>query len=161
MTPATIAAPSKRFTMNVLPPLIALGIFLAILGGGYLRLLTAGPTKETEARLRIVQAQIDQVEKYKPENRDRVIEHYLRPSTAPGLGSRTHIIGGEAALPLRLLDEPRVMDAVARTLGDGKVLLTGIVRRDLSDPLRPHYYNSFAAISVEDGLPVVASIYDK
>jgi apolipoprotein N-acyltransferase len=163
MTPATIAAPSKRFTMSVMPPIIAAGVFLAMLGGGELRLLTAGQSKDSGVHLRIVQAQIGQAEKWAPENRDKVIEHYLRLSAAPGLQTRTHIIWGEAALPLRLLDEPRLLDSIARSLGDGKVLLTGIVRRDLSDPLRPSYYNSFAAIPIQRGSvdPSQISIYDK
>nr|NIR58586.1 hypothetical protein [Gammaproteobacteria bacterium] len=54
----------------------------------------------------------------------------MRLTTQPGIETRTHILWAEAALPVRLLEEPRLLDSIARALGDGRVLLTGLVRRD-------------------------------
>jgi apolipoprotein N-acyltransferase len=161
MTPATIAAPSKRFSMSVMPPVVSMAVFALLLVGGQARLWLAGPLEDTGVRLRIVQPQITQAFKNDPQNRDDVIEHYMRLSAKDGLETRTHVLWAESALPLRLLDEPRVLDSIARSLGEGRVLLTGIVRRDLSENVRPNYYNSFVVISIESGTPVVASIYDK
>jgi apolipoprotein N-acyltransferase len=90
-----------------------------------------------------------------------VRDHYLRLSTLPGVETRTHILWAESALPIYLLDEPRTLDVIARTIGDGRVLMTGLRRRDLSTPLQPRYYNSFAAISIENATPIPSALYDK
>ncbi len=161
MAPAALAAPTRRFSMSVTPAMASIVAFVLLFALGHARLLGASDATDPDVRLRIVQAQIDQAEKYIPENRDLVRDHYLRLSTSPGAETRTHILWAEAALPVRLLEEPRTLDAIARTLGDGRVLLTGLVRRDVSDPLQPRYFNSFAAISIENGTPIPSAIYDK
>lgn len=161
MAPAALAAPSRRFSMSVTPTMASIVVFLLLFVGGHARLMTASAADDGDVRLRIVQAQIDQSEKYRPENRDEMRDHYLRLSTRPGVETRTHILWAEAALPVYLLDDPRTLDAIARTIGDGHVLLTGLARRDVSTPLVPRYYNSFAAISIENGTPIPAAIYDK
>lgn len=161
MAPAALAAPNRRFTMSVTPAMASIVGFLILFAGGHARLLGATDAVEPDVRLRIVQAQIDQAEKYRPENRDEVRDHYLRLSTLPGVETRTHILWAEAALPVLLLEEPRTLDAIARGVGDGRVLLTGLARRDLSSPVDPRYYNSFAAIAIENGTPIPAAIYDK
>jgi apolipoprotein N-acyltransferase len=155
------AAPMKRGVSAVAPPLVGVAVFGALFALGQARLATAETAVEPGVHLRIVQAQIDQREKWKPENRDAVRDHYLALTAKEGLDTRTHVIWAESALPVRLLEEPRLLDAVAHTLGEGRVLLTGFIRRDISDPLAPRYYNSFGVIAVEDGIPQPVSIYDK
>jgi apolipoprotein N-acyltransferase len=147
--------------VSLSPSVIALTLFVVLFALGHARLVSATPGVDPGVRLRIVQAQIDQAEKWRPENLEEVRDHYLRLSTLPGVETRTHVLWAEAALPVRLLEEPRLLDSIARTLGDGRVLLTGLVRRDVSDPLRPRYFNSFAAIAIENGTPIPTAIYDK
>ena len=161
MAPAALAAPFRRGFPSVITPFAATVLLALIYAGGEARLAQADVVAEPGVRLRIVQAQIDQREKWRPENRDVVRDHYLRLTASEGLESRTHVIWAESALPVRLLEEPRTLDAVARTVGEGRVLLTGFIRRDVADPLQPRYFNSFAAISVEQGIPNPAAIYDK
>lgn len=161
MSPAALGGPDVRPSRRVAPAMFSIAVFAVLFGVGFGRLSTATTESDGAVRLRIVQAQIDQREKWRPENRDAVRDHYLRLTASPGLSTRTHVIWPESALPVLLLEEPRILDAIARTVGEGRVLMTGSVRRDVSDPLRPRYFNSFVAIAVERGIPNIAAVYDK
>jgi len=161
MAPAALGGPDVKPARRVAPLIFSIAMFAVLFGIGFGRLNSAVTESDGTVRLRIVQAQIDQREKWRPENRNAVRDHYLRLTASPGLDTRTHVIWPESALPVLLLEEPRMLDAVARTVGEGRVLMTGSVRRDVSDPLRPRYFNSFVAISVERGIPNIAAVYDK
>lgn len=161
MAPAALGGPDAQPARRITPLAGAFAIFALIVAVGFARVSGAANAAEEGVRLRIVQAQIDQSTKWLPENRDAVRDHYLRLTASEGLETRTHVIWAESALPVLLLEEPRIMDAIARTVGDGRVLLTGAVRRDVSDPLEPSYFNSFVALAIEDGIPVPAAVYDK
>jgi apolipoprotein N-acyltransferase len=161
MAPAALAGPERRRGARMTPAVISLFLFAGMFGLGFARLTLAPEGEDTGVRLRVVQAGIDQREKWRPENRAMVRDRYLALSASEGLSSRTHVVWAESALPMYLLEEPRVLDAIARTIGDDRVLLSGVVRRDFADPLQPRYYNSFAAISIDRGIPVVAGVYDK
>ncbi|MCG8440933.1 MAG: apolipoprotein N-acyltransferase [Caulobacterales bacterium] len=163
--PAALGGPDRRLGARLTPLAIGLGVFAALFAAGALRLAAAGPpgdeAAEPAVRLRLVQAQIRQADKWRPENREAVQNHYLDLTRRPGLESRTHVIWPEAALPVLLLEEPRVLDAIAATLDDGQSLFTGAVRRDVSNPLEPLFFNSFVALEMRGATPIVAAIYDK
>ncbi len=159
--PATLGGPDTRWSVRLAPTLAAAAAFVALGAGGAARLAAAGEAVPTEVQLRIVQAQFSQDEKWRPENRDVVRARYLALTRESGLETRTHVIWPESALPVLLLEEPRTLDAISNTLSDGQVLLTGAVRRDVSNPIAPKYYNSLIALAMVGRSPVVEAIYDK
>lgn len=165
MAPAALVAPNRRVGSSVTPAMISLVVFVMLFAVGHARLAAASSELEPGVRLRIVQAQIDQAEKWKPENLEMVRDHYLRLSTLPGVETRTHVIWAEAALPIRyatvdLTKDTDTLGAIARILGDGRVLLTGYIRTDVVDG-RARYFNSFGVFAVEGGNTLLRSYYDK
>jgi apolipoprotein N-acyltransferase len=165
MAPAALLAPNKRVGSSVTPVMIALVAFVMLFAAGHARLAAASTDTVPGVRLRVVQAQIDQAEKWKPENLEVVRDHYLRLSTLPGVETRTHVIWAESALPIRyatvdLTKDADTLGAIARVLGDGRVLLTGYVRSDITDG-RLRYFNSFGVFAVEGGNTLLRAYYDK
>ena len=145
-----------------------LKLFLAVmilatsagLGGYGWQRLQDNPTEyEDDVVLRLVQPNIPQIEKWKPENRIDIIRTYLdltdmaTSPTVSGVGDVTHVIWPESALPLLLLESQPLMAQIAALLPDETLLLTGNNRRDETG-----FYNSLLVI---DGLGRLLSVYDK
>jgi apolipoprotein N-acyltransferase len=110
---------------------IALAVFLLLmLGAGYFwgdRRLAAAETGDTGVRIRIVQANIDQAEKWKPENSAEIFNDYL-DLTAARLNDIDLVIWPETAVPFLLADSPDALLAIADVLPDGTALLVGSAR---------------------------------
>ncbi len=159
--PAALAGPDTKPAARFGPPLVALALIGGLFVSGFARLELAQPTGETGVRLRVIQTDISQADKWDRANRERILGHYLDMTTQPGLESRTHVVWPESPLPFFLLEEPRALDAIAREMGDDQVLLTGVVRRDMTNPLAPTAHNSFVALAFPNGLPTVDKVYDK
>src|SRR6185295_13512015 len=107
--------------------------------------------------LRIVQPNVPQTEKWKPELLERNWRVLLDLTRQPGLETRTHVIWPEAAPPFFLLQEPVALQVVAQVLPDTTTLLTGTVRTEGEGEKR-RYFNSMAAVSGEG---TVLGTYDK
>lgn len=160
--PAALAGPAKPGSRRAAA--LALGgavvIGAALLGGG--RLASAIDKSVPDVALRVVQPQVSQDEKWLADNRDAIVARYLELTGRPGLKDRTHVIWPESALPMWMLEEPRVLDEIAYTLAEGQVLLTGLLRRDTSESLsEPDAFNSFGVITFERRTPVPTALYDK
>jgi apolipoprotein N-acyltransferase len=121
----------------------------------------------TGIRLRIVQADIDQAEKWRPENSAEIFSEYLdlTKSAANGTGlAGTHIvIWPETAVPFLLADTPDALDAIGAALPRGTSLVVGSARlveeRNAGGLLaRNRIYNSLLVI---DDQGHVVSSYDK
>ncbi|MEC9369493.1 MAG: apolipoprotein N-acyltransferase [Pseudomonadota bacterium] len=132
--------------------------------------LSAPPTHDVAGvRLRIVQPNIPQTEKWLPQNRAAVFRRYLEVSrsgadgTAPDLSTVTHLVWPESALPFLLQDTNEALAAIAELLPEGTVLLNGQARAE--DRVRPD--NTLAGLRVWNSLFVmdsagrILSIYDK
>lgn len=100
------------------------GLWLA----GELR-LQAMPTPGGQGlRLRVVQGNVPQALKWRPEERDRIVQRYLSFS-AFGRPSDVRVqIWPETALPVALANDPDRRAAVAAAIPEDGVLLTGSVR---------------------------------
>ncbi len=144
-----------------LPSLLALVVFCLLYVSGHGRLAHARSGVQPGVRLRVVQAVIDQREKWKPENRQKVLEHYLRLSTAAPLGRVTHVIWPEGALPTLLLEDNQALARIAGVFKDGPVLITGLARRERDAQGRILYRNSLVALSFAHGQPKIETVYDK
>src|SRR5262249_59727009 len=85
-------------------------------------------------RLRIMQPNLAQDEKFNYTAKQRVMSHYLElsdRSTGPqssGVRDATHLIWPESAFPFLLTREPDAMAQIAQLLPPGTVLITGAVR---------------------------------
>lgn len=151
-------------------PFAALVALALLWAGGELRLAAAGAQAAPSdgIALRIVQPNIPQTEKWKPERRIEILGEFLRLSAAPtaaaptGLGPHSIVVWPESALAIFLAREPYVLSAISRLLPDGALLLTGSVRGEPApegplDRLQ-RFYNSLYVVN-SDG--AIVGTYDK
>jgi apolipoprotein N-acyltransferase len=153
-------------------PLIASGaILLAMLAFGVWRLSGPQPPAQGSARLRLVQPNIPQAEKWEGANRQRIFDTFLDlsrrdPSGATaGFGGITHVVWPESSLPFLMLQTPAALEAIGRMLPDNVVLVTGSLRAETAadgtlvqvDGL----YTIYNDIAVLDGTGRPIAIYDK
>ena len=117
-------------------------LFIGFWANGEARLLTATRATVPGVRLRIVQPDTPQPEKYAPQNIARNWQRLVDLSLKPAAVAPTHIVWPEAAPPFPLTRMREALADVA-AIADGKVLLTGDVRIDDSPGHPPRYYNSF------------------
>ena len=166
--PATIFAPAHsglargRGTFTLAAFLLVL--LVAGYGWGERRLKTAG-VDDTGIRFRIVQANIDQAEKWRPENSAEIFTDYLEltRSGPAGLKGIAMVVWPETAVPFFLADAPEALAAIANVLPAGTTLLVGSGRlvedRDADGALlRNRVYNSVLVI---DEAGRVTGSYDK
>jgi len=117
-------------------------LFALLWLGGDLRLALTPSATVPNVRLRIVQPDIPQREKYLPEYRARNWQTLMTLSLVNHGPPPTHIIWPEAAPPFLLAREPAALDDVALLTGQQAVLMTGAVRGErVGDRIR--YFNSF------------------
>jgi apolipoprotein N-acyltransferase len=117
-------------------------------------------------RLRIMQPNLQQDQKFNYGAKQKVMSEYLElsdRSTGPqsaGLRDVTHLIWPESAFPFLLTREPDALAQIAALLPEGTVLITGAIRAPEAPPGRPveRAYNSIYVID-HDGS--ILSVYDK
>jgi apolipoprotein N-acyltransferase len=147
-------------------PLVALAVLAAMFGYGAARLATNPTGYVAGVKLRVMQPNLQQDQKFNYAAKDEVMARYLRLSgstTSPqteGLDGITHLIWPEAAFPFFLTREPEAMAAIARLLNGKTELITGAVRPADAPPGErvTHAYNS---VYVIDGDGSIRAIYDK
>ena len=132
--PATIVdrREGRRFLSNGAAWTAAiLLVVLSLYGAGR---LGSNDTEFVEGvKLRLMQPNLSQDAKFRPENGQEILRHYLTLSdraTGPGrngVADVTHLIWPESAFPFVLSREPQALAAIARAL-QGKILITGAAR---------------------------------
>jgi apolipoprotein N-acyltransferase len=144
------------------PYLILAAALLALMTlGGAWRLWSNPTSFVPDTALRLMQPNLAQDAKFRPENGDAILAHYLELSdraTGPerrGVVDATHIIWPESAFPYVVTRRPKALGEIARAL-QGKILITGAARAEEGDG-RTKLFN---AIDVLDGVRLV-SAYDK
>lgn len=163
--PALIMLPVRRFAQAGV--LVAAGIGLTLLYAGGAGRLSAAPARlptDTPA-VRIVQANIDQKEKWKPENLELVFEDYARLTQRHAARTPDIVIWPEGALPA-LIDDfiapaspyaPRMRDLIQ----PGQTLLMGANRYEPAGPGEYRYFNTLVALRRDGETLWVAGHYDK
>jgi apolipoprotein N-acyltransferase len=123
-------------------PVAMILLFMAIFVGGALRLASTPVTYVPGVRLRIVQPNIPQAEKYRRDYVERNWNRLIALSVSGDGAAPTHIIWPEAAPPFALTRSAEALDEIAVLTGRDKVLMTGAVR---VQTLEDHFdvYNSF------------------
>jgi apolipoprotein N-acyltransferase len=150
-------------------PWLALTAVATVLVGlaiyGAVRLVTTPTAYADGVRLRIMQPNLPQDEKFNYGAKQQVMQRYIALSNraggpqSSGLRDVTHLIWPESAFPFFLTREPDAMAEIARLLPEGTVLITGAARADsASTPRSLRAYNSIYVIDHEGS---VLSVYDK
>ncbi len=116
-------------------PAICLCALAAVWAWGSVRLASAPEGPVSNVSLRIVQGNIPQAEKWRPENRGWIFERYLSMSRQSGGGAQpdrpTHIIWPETAPPFIFMVNDRIFEPDARealkalTAGESTLILGG------------------------------------
>jgi apolipoprotein N-acyltransferase len=165
-SPASLADESVDTRRPALPLLLAIATLAALAAYGAMR-LSLQPTEFVDGvRLRIMQPNLPQDEKFNYNAKQQVMNRYIALSnraTGPrsaGVGDATHLIWPESAFPFFLTREPDALAQIADLLPEGTVLIAGAVRApDTTSGIKgPHAYNSVYVID-HDGS--ILSIYDK
>ncbi|MGD9542758.1 MAG: apolipoprotein N-acyltransferase [Methylocystis sp.] len=113
--------------------------------------------------LRLMQPNLPQDAKFRPENGANILRRYLALSERPtserptGLAGVTHLVWPESAFPYILSNHPEALTAIAHALKGG-VLLTGAARAEGGgDGRRGRIFNSIEALKGE----AIVGFYDK
>jgi apolipoprotein N-acyltransferase len=143
---------------------------LATLGGmfafGWWRIPATPSPLVAGVKLRIMQPNLPQDDKFRPEKGREIVDRYLALSdkaTSPqtlGLQDVTHLIWPESAFPFLLGRTPQALQAITDALPRGVTLITGAARAGTALPGedQPPIYNAIQVITREGG--IIAS-YDK
>lgn len=162
--PADTTPVSRRLT-----PLVACVLVLAAMfAWGQWRLSTTEVSEVAGLRLRLVQPNIPQAEKWRPGNEEAIFQSLLDLSAGrtgpddPGLVAVTHLVWPEAVFPFLVAEHPDALARIARLLPPGTLLIAGAAREDLTAPAdadghRP-VFNSILAI---DHTGEIIASYDK
>lgn len=159
--PAVLADGRRNFR-----PLIAATLVLAALAAfGGVRLYLAGEPELTDVRVRIMQPNIPQDDKFRPSAKDEIMARYLALSNRTaspgqeGLSDVDVLVWPESAFPFFLERTPEVLAQIGALLPDGAVLLTGAARiEEGQGPGRRRVYNSIQMLG-DDGS--IIGTYDK
>jgi apolipoprotein N-acyltransferase len=142
--------------------IIALGIVVTLplaFAWGWQREHRAPVSFVSGVMVRLVQPNLSQDDKWRTDNASQIFDGLVAASIAPGRNGEkiTHVIWPESAVPF-LIDESDGARKVLRTaLGDGKILVTGAIRRAKRAPTSDH----FTSALVFDRDATVTGVYDK
>ena len=133
-------------------PLVLGGLlFFVLLGAGWSRLATA-PFEGTGVRLRIVQGNVAQTDKWRPGLREAIFARYLSLSAAPG--AFDVLLWPEAAFPGDLDEDVAAVARIERVLDAPQILMTGTPDR-VTGGEGTRYFNAVQAYDAE-GEPIAA-----
>jgi len=142
-------------------PAALAGVLLAgAWGYGAQRLAMAAPDPVAGVRLRIVQPNIAQDLKWAEGEREAILARLLSLSAQPAEGTTppTHIIWPESAVPYLVAEAPAIRARLATVVPPDGALLTGAVRRTVTQEGRPALLNSIVAL---DARGTITAAYDK
>lgn len=162
--PAVLAAPMAR-AWRALTLVTALAALLGLFGFGAYRLNAAPGPSANAPVVRVVQADIDQKNKWKPENLNQVFDTYVELTTQKAKVEPTIVIWPEGALPAVIDDLIAPGSPYAGRLRDalvpGQTLLMGANRAEPGPGGAARYFNSLVAFRREGQALRVTGVYDK
>ena len=133
-------------------------LFAAMTAAGAARLVSATAAEVPGVRLRLVQAGIDQYQKWQDDKRLQNLRRHVELSRRPGFDRVTHLIWPETAVPYFLDLEPGLRAELGGIVPNGGLLLTGAPRRTAPDRQPFQIWNSLQAL---DSTGRIAGTYDK
>ncbi len=149
--------------------IILLCLFIVSEVAGQVRLSYASQANVQGVRLRLIQPNIAQAEKWLPQNREWITERYFKLSQAKseqypeGLKDVTHLIWPEVALPFLMARETDFLDRLALMLPESTSLVTGSVRihRNTSENGEAAKTDILNSIFVFNDKAEITQTYDK
>jgi apolipoprotein N-acyltransferase len=165
-SPAVLADERADTRRPWLAPALSAAAIAALALCGAVRLERTPTSYVEDVRLRIMQPNLQQDEKFNYAQKQQVMSRYLalsdRPSgpQSPGLRGVTLLIWPESAFPFFLTREPDALAQIAALLPSETVLITGAIRAPETAVNAPvtRAYNS---IYVIDHHGSILSVYDK
>jgi apolipoprotein N-acyltransferase len=159
---AALAGPG-RWRTRLIAPLLGLAALAGMYGYGHFRLESAS-NRTTGLVVRIVQPDVDQKDKWRPENLPEIVEDYVRLSRSPGAEKVDVLFWPEGALPA-IIDQllapgSPYADRIISSLSPGQTLFMGANRLG-GTPEEPTYHNSVVVLRREADATRVAGVYDK
>jgi len=147
-TPAALVDVRLSRRARILPPALAVLALAGLWGAGAWRLATTQVGTVPGVKLRIMQPDLPQDQKFRYDARRTVMDRYIETSESEGgLNGITHLIWPESAFPFFLEREPEAVARMAAMLPDDTVLITGAARLEpVPGQPRPRAYNSLRAI---------------
>lgn len=156
--PAILAAKGpflvRRWRLTVAVTIV---LPLALWAGGQARLVGAGEALVPDVRLRLVQANIAQRDKWNPNLRAAHLERHLALSRTPAEMTPTHVIWPETAVPFLLANDVLARIRSAAAVPPGGALIAGSVRRTFHNNTQ----QLRNALLVIDDAADVKRVYDK
>ena len=152
LTFLVLAAPTAGWRAS-----IAALVFVGLAGfGGQMSMAAIGEGQDGRPLIRIVQPNVPQSQKYRPENRAQQIPKLVELSRQPGFDRLAAVVWPETAPPQIIEPASPALAAMARAVPPGGLLLTGAARATQ----RPEdgVWNSLLVI---DGAGTIAASYDK
>jgi apolipoprotein N-acyltransferase len=163
-SPALLAATESKKKHFILP-LISLALWAGAFGFGTYRLEQMPQDMVPGIKLRIMQPNIQQDEKFRPEAKADILEHYAKLSLkkntdGTGLADVTHLIWPESAFPFVLSKDREALAFLAEMLPTGVTLVTGAIRVEepINSSEKRKVFNSIYAMG-DDG--TFLATYDK
>lgn len=139
-------------------PTAALLLLAAIWLGGTIRLSLEPRHDHPDAALRLVQANIAQELKWRPEAREAALTKHMRMTLGAGRNALQYVIWPETAVSYFLSDSPELRAALGALMPRGGLLITGALRRSVNDADQPQLWNSLHALRPDGS---IAATYDK
>jgi len=152
-------------------PIFGLTLLGLIAAGGGLRLWSATSEVVPGVKLRLMQPNLPQDSKFRAENKDAILQHYLSLSdraTSPettGVSDVTHLIWPESAFPFLLSRDAATLARIGAFLTPSTLLITGAARAE--EPLRAQRLmgemdlNYFNSVQVLNPTGEIIATYDK
>jgi apolipoprotein N-acyltransferase len=165
-SPAVLTDDAADTRRRWLAPALSVAVIAAMAAYGALRLHRTPTAYVDNVRLRIMQPNLQQDDKFRYAQKQAVMSRYIALSDrasgpqAGGIADVTHLIWPESAFPFFLTREADALAQIAALLPEGTVLITGAVRAPETAPTGDvtRAYNSIYVID-HDGS--VLSVYDK
>jgi apolipoprotein N-acyltransferase len=149
--PAILADATLRAKYRAL--FLPIAALAGMYGFGAFRLAGAQTSFEPDVRFRIVQANVAQGAKFRPEAMVPILQKHIAMSSVGNgdVGSSfeqvSHFVWPESPFPVPLLSHPSHLSLLGSFLPPSSVLLTGAIRMESSERGRPSFYNSIHVIS--------------
>lgn len=143
---------------NILPTILAFFSLLVVFALGSYRLFKAENTYHAE-KVRIIQGNISQHEKWEENKRNDIVNKYLSMTVSKPFDSVKYVVWPEAAIPFYMEENSILTKAIGQVTPRGGILITGSIHADKSEAgFIERVYNSVHAI---DDNGTVIAIYNK